>query len=121
MEVVGQNPDTVYGTVHGPGYVGVENLGGHRELGRAVRGAFHTFTLVKRPGELVWGVDGVSYHRVTPEMLPDGTEWVFDGPFYLLLNLAVGGVWPGAPPAGTAFPKVMAVDYVRVWREDGAK
>ena len=47
-------------------------------------------------------------------MLPEGAEWVFDGPFYLLLNLAVGGVWPGTPPADTAFPKVMAVDDVQV-------
>ena len=63
---------------------------------------------------MVWGVDGVTYHRVTPEMPPEGAEWVFEGPFYLLLNLAVGGVWPGTPPGDTAFPKVMAVDDVQV-------
>ena len=45
-------------------------------------------------------------------MLPEGAEWVFEGPFYLLL-LAVGGVWPGTPPADTAF-KVTAVDDVQV-------
>lgn len=58
----------------------------------------------------------MTYRRVTPGTLPERTEWVFDGPFYLLLNLAGGEVWPGTPPAGTAFPKLMEIGYVRVWR-----
>ena len=118
MEVVGQNPKTVYGTMHGPGYVGVERLGGHRDLSRNVSSDFHVFALIKHPAEILWLVDGAVYHRVTPSDLPEGTRWVFEGPFYLLLNLAVGGIWPGTPPAGTVFPKVMVVDYVRVWKEN---
>ncbi len=118
MEVVGQNPRTVYGTIHGPGYVGVERLGGHKDLKRDISSGFHVFALIKRPHEILWLVDGAVYHRVTPSDLPEGTQWVFERPFYLLLNLAVGGVWPGTPPADTVFPKVMVVDYVRVWREN---
>jgi len=48
--------------------------------------------------------------------LPKGKPWVFDQPFFLLLNLAIGGVWPGDPDRNVVFPQVMRVDYVRVYR-----
>jgi beta-glucanase (GH16 family) len=62
-------------------------------------------------------MDGRQYHRVTPADLPRGAKWVFDHPFFLLLNVAVGGGWPGDPDASTTFPQQMVVDYVRVYRE----
>jgi beta-glucanase (GH16 family) len=54
---------------------------------------------------------------MTPADLPRGTKWVFDHPFFLLLNVAVGGGWPGDPDASTMFPQQMVVDYVRAYRE----
>jgi beta-glucanase (GH16 family) len=54
---------------------------------------------------------------MTPADLPRGTTWVFDHPFFLLLNVAVGGSWPGDPDASTTFPQDMVVDYVRVYRD----
>lgn len=117
METIGRMPNTVYGTLHGPGYSGSQGLSVARDLPGPVAGSFHTHTVIKRPAEIVWLLDGAEYHRVTPNDLPAGTKWVFDQPCYLLLNLAVGGNWPGKPDARTVFPGVMKVDYVRVWKE----
>jgi len=54
---------------------------------------------------------------MTPADLPPGTKWVFDHPFFLLLNVAVGGGWPGDPDATTTFPQQMVVDYIRAYRD----
>jgi beta-glucanase (GH16 family) len=58
-------------------------------------------------------VDGTVFATYAPEDLPPGRQWVFDKPFYLLLNVAVGGDWPGEPDANLTFPQAMLVDYVR--------
>ena len=62
-----------------------------------------------------WFVDGKPYFSVTPQKLPSGTQWVFTQPQFVLLNLAVGGNWPGKPNAETVFPQRMIVDYLRVY------
>ena len=67
------------------------------------------------PDAIRWYVDGKEYHSVTPASLPAGAKWVYDHPFYLLLNLAVGGEWPGNPDGSSVFPQAMFVDYVRVY------
>ncbi|HTX53498.1 MAG TPA: hypothetical protein VMD08_08805, partial [Candidatus Baltobacteraceae bacterium] len=54
------------------------------------------------------------YHKLTPAGIPAGTTWAFDHPFFLILNVAVGGQWPGNPDSTTEFPQRMLVDYVRV-------
>lgn len=59
----------------------------------------------------------MQFASVTPDDLPSGKEWVFDYPFFLLLNVAVGGNWPGNPDDTTTFPQTMLVDYVRVYQE----
>ncbi|HET6891076.1 MAG TPA: hypothetical protein VFH31_08235, partial [Pyrinomonadaceae bacterium] len=59
---------------------------------------------------------GVLYSTRTPADLPAGKPWVFNKPFFLLLNLAVGGNWPGSPDESTVFPQTMLVDYVRVYQ-----
>ncbi|OLV16094.1 glycoside hydrolase family 16 protein [Deinococcus marmoris] len=118
MEWLGREPNTVYGTLHGPGYSGAQGISKNKTLGRAASDGYHTFAIIKRPREIVWLLDGVPYHRVTPDDLPADRAWVFGQPFYLLLNLAVGGQWPGPPNASTVFPGVMNVDYVRVWQEN---
>jgi beta-glucanase (GH16 family) len=60
-------------------------------------------------------VDNQTYFSVTPASLPAGAPWVFNGPQFLILNLAVGGSWPGDPDGTTVFPQRMLVDYVRVY------
>ncbi|WP_307852405.1 glycoside hydrolase family 16 protein [Glaciihabitans sp. dw_435] len=116
MERIGREPTTVYGTAHGPGYSGGNGLSSHTTVGSASTGdgAWHTYAIDKQPGSVTWYIDGRQYFSITRASLPPGTAWVFDRPFYLLLNLAVGGDWPGSPTASTAFPAVMSVDYVRL-------
>jgi beta-glucanase (GH16 family) len=68
------------------------------------------------PGEIRWYLDGRQYHRWKASDVPAGARWVFDHDFFLLLNVAVGGTWPGNPDPTTTFPQEMTVDYVRVYR-----
>ena len=64
---------------------------------------------------ITWSVDGHVYNSVAPADLPSGTEWVFNNPFFIILNLAVGGHWVGAPDEATTFPQTMLVDWVKVY------
>ncbi|MEV6597072.1 family 16 glycosylhydrolase [Actinoplanes sp. NPDC051346] len=120
MENVGKEPNTVHGTVHGPGYSGAEGIGAGRTIGAPLGDAFHTYRVDWSPGLIVWFLDGVEYLRLTPANL-GGDPWVFDHNFFMILNVAVGGYWPGYPDATTQFPQTMLVDYVRVsaWTADG--
>lgn len=118
MEFVPQTPNSTYGTLHGPGYSGAQGIGKPVDLGAPVVNDFHTYTIIKRPNEIVWYVDGKEYHRLTPAQLPAGGTWVFEKPFFVILNLAVGGDWPGAPDATTPLPAQMKVDWVRIYKED---
>ena len=115
MENIGSVPGTVHGSLHGPGYSGGSPLTGTYTLpnGQAFADGFHTFTVDWEPGAVTWYVDGIQYSRKTPADTR-GNRWVFDHPFYLLLNLAVGGNWPGPPNSSTAFPQQLLIDYVRV-------
>jgi beta-glucanase (GH16 family) len=119
MENVGSQPNTVYGTVHGPGYSGAGGVGGSRNIGTALGDAFHNFAVTWSPNLIVWTLDGSEYFRVTPSNVSG--NWVFDHPFFIILNVAVGGNWPGSPNASTVFPQTMLVDYVRVsaWNDGG--
>ncbi len=114
MEWIGRTPDTLYATVHGPGYSGAAGPQGKRPLDPSPA---HTYGLIKRPDELIWQLDGEDYHRLTPADLPVGTKWVFERPFHLLLNFAVGGDWPGPPADDIQFPQTLTADYVRLWHE----
>jgi beta-glucanase (GH16 family) len=117
MENIGREPAIAHGTLHGPGYSGGGGIGSADTLpSGAYADNFHVFAVAWRPGEIRWFVDGRQYHRMTPADLPPGTKWVFDHPFCLLLNVAVGGAWPGDPDASTVFPQQLVVDYVRVYR-----
>ncbi|WP_328650119.1 family 16 glycosylhydrolase [Micromonospora sp. NBC_00330] len=113
MENIGREPNTVYGTVHGPGYSGGGGITGSRTLGAPLADTFHTYRVDWEPNVITWYVDGVQYHRVDPARL-GGNRWVFDHPFFMILNVAVGGNWPGYPDGSTQFPQQMLVDYVRV-------
>ncbi|KOU61837.1 1,3-beta-glucanase [Streptomyces sp. MMG1533] len=115
MENVGYEPSTVHGTIHGPGYSGSGGIGAAYSLpgGQAFADAFHTFAVDWAPDSITWSVDGQVYQRRTPADL-GGRSWVFDKPFFLILNLAVGGYWPGDPDGSTVFPQQLVVDHVSV-------
>ncbi|WP_369149580.1 lectin [Streptomyces sp. R44] len=113
MENVGFEPNTVHGTIHGPGYSGSGGIGAGYTNGAPFADGFHTFRVEWSPDKLVWKVDGVTYQTRTPADL-GGRQWVFDHPFFLILNLAVGGYWPGDPDGSTPMPNTLTVDYVRV-------
>jgi beta-glucanase (GH16 family) len=123
MEFLGHELRTVHGTVHGPGYSGSKGITKAYTLPAGVPDFtedFHVFTIVWYPDGIKWYVDGELYHEVTREQIEAmGNEWVFDKPFYVILNLAVGGYWPGRPDATTPFPARMYVDYVSVYSLEG--
>ncbi len=118
MENIGREPGTVHGTIHGPGYSGARGISTPYKLpgGESFSAGFHVYAIEWRPESIQWYVDDALYRTVTPADLPAGAKWVYNHPFYLLLNLAVGGRWPGNPDATTSFPQKMYVDYVRVYR-----
>ncbi|MFE4538457.1 ricin-type beta-trefoil lectin domain protein [Streptomyces scopuliridis] len=120
MENVGFEPGTVHGTLHGPGYSGSGGIGAGYTLpnGQAFADAFHTFAIDWSPNRITWSVDGNVYQTRTPADL-GGRTWVFNKPFFIILNLAVGGYWPGDPNGSTPFPSQLVVDYVRVSTNDG--
>ncbi|MFG2347565.1 ricin-type beta-trefoil lectin domain protein [Streptomyces phaeochromogenes] len=121
MENVGFEPSTVHGTLHGPGYSGSGGIGAGYSLpgGQAFADAFHTFAIDWSPDAVTWSVDGNVYQRRTPADL-GGRQWVFNKPFFLILNLAVGGYWPGDPDGSTSFPQQLVVDEVKVTTSDGS-
>lgn len=122
MENVGFEPSKVHGSLHGPGYSGGHPLSGIYTLpGRArFSDDFHVFAVEWEPRAIRFYVDGILYETQTPENVPAGHRWVFNHPFFIVLNVAVGGFWPGNPDATTKFPQTMKVDYVRVYRLAGA-
>lgn len=116
MENVGHEPGTVHGTIHGPGYSAGDGIGESYEHpdGGEFTDNFHVYAIDWGPGFITWSVDGNDYLTLTPDDL-DGEEWVFDQPFFMIMNIAVGGEWPGDPDETTEFPQEMKIDYVRVY------
>jgi beta-glucanase (GH16 family) len=115
MEVIGREPRISHGTIHGPGYSGPQGPSSTWSPERGdVGDDFHVFALDWEPNRLRFYVDGALYGTRTPADLPPDEAWVFDHDFFLLLNVAVGGTWPGDPDASTPFPAEMLVDWVRV-------
>jgi beta-glucanase (GH16 family) len=116
MENVGRQPRLLYGTIHGPGYSGSQGYGGTLLMDRPLADDFHVYAIDWSPGRIVWTVDGTPYHEATPaDVAPN--DWVYDHPFFVLLNLAVGGQFGGAVSTTTAFPAEMVIDHVRVYQE----
>jgi beta-glucanase (GH16 family) len=117
MENIGREPSIVHGTLHGPGYSGGSPLTSAYTLPSGARFAdgFHVFAVEWELNVVRWYMDDVHYATKGPADTPSGARWVYDHPFYLLLNVAVGGNWPGAPDSTTVFPQTLTVDYVRVY------
>jgi len=111
----------LYGTLHGPGYsVGAQStLPGSANYSQA----YHVFAVDWEPNQIQWSVDGKVYQTVVPtgggagvSTIPAGDQWVFNNsPFFILINLAVGGTWPGNPDSTTVYPALYTIDYVHVY------
>lgn len=119
MENIGNAADQgiTHGTLHGPGYSGGGGLTATYTLpgGAKLSDAFHVFAIEWSTNQIKWYLDNVQYFTLTPANLPGGATWVFNAPQFILLNLAVGGQWPGNPDGTTVFPQQMLVEYVRVY------
>ncbi len=119
MEMVGHQPRLIHGTVHwGP------NNGQHQYYGSTAPALtfpetfadeFHVFSIEWQENEIKFLMDDVHYHTVTPSNM-NGMAYPFNDAFFFIMNVAVGGEWPGNPDETTPFPGFMAVDYVRVFQ-----
>jgi beta-glucanase (GH16 family) len=118
MENIGKEPSMVHGSLHGPGYSGDRDYTSEDKFPGGVHffDDFHVFAIEWEPKAVRFFVDQELYATFTPARLPTGMKWVFDHPFFIILNVAVGGDWPGPPDSTTVFPQTMSVDYVRVYK-----
>ena len=117
MEFRGQEPTKIHGTVHGPGYSAAGGITKSYTLENdRFDTGFHVFGIEWTPEYINYYVDDVLYNQITPADVTG--EWVFNKPFNIIINLAVGGSFVGAPNDETAFPQNMLVDYVRVYKKN---
>lgn len=124
MENIGREPSTVHGVMHGPGYSGdigkqidrTYTLSGGKSFGDD----FHVYAIEWEQDRIQWFVDGIRFSTITPSTIPAGKQWAFNKSFFLILNVAVGGRWPGSPNTSTKFPQRMLVDYIRVYQRTTA-
>jgi beta-glucanase (GH16 family) len=114
MEYVSRIPNEIFGTIHGPGYNGGGSFSGIYDFGERVDLGYHTFTVEWQPNLITWYVDGIQYHQAEPSDVPG--PWVFEKPFFLLLNFAIGGNFGGAVDPANTYPQEYLVDYVRVYQ-----
>lgn len=116
MEVFNFAPDTVHGHLHGPWPGDPTDIGGSARDPESLAAGFHVYAVEWTPTQISFALDGRTYETISRSDLPSTYSWPFQRPNFILLNLAVGGNWPGAPNAATQFPARMLVDWVRVWR-----
>ncbi len=118
MENAGSAPTIISGAVHGPGYFGGSPILKEYDLENdRFDTGFHIFGIEWGPEYINYYVDDVLYNQITPADVTG--EWVFDnGPFFIIINLAVGGLFDGPPNADTVFPQTMLIDYVRVYKNN---
>jgi beta-glucanase (GH16 family) len=118
MEYRGQEPSVVQGSLHGPGYSGGAAV--TRRYAYPNGGLdtdFHLYAVEWSTTSITWSLDGTEFFTATPGSLPAGSSWVFNHPFFVVLDLAVGGHYVGSPDSSTVFPQDLLVDYVRVYRK----
>jgi beta-glucanase (GH16 family) len=121
MENIGKEPDSVHASIHGP----PDPASGKSTADLTVKFSlpgypkiaddFHVYAVEWDPVELRFFIDQINYATFTRKQWPANAPWPFDHKFFLILNLAVGGSWPGDPDSSTVFPQQMLVDYVRVY------
>ena len=118
MENIGNEPDIVHGSIHGPEFSDGDLEASFRlPAGQALADDFHIYAVEWEPDAVRFYLDDHLYVTRTHADMRPGWKWSFDHPFFLLLNVAVGGDWPGSPDTSTVFPQTMLVDYVRVYRQ----
>jgi len=120
MENIGKEPATVHASLHGPNTKGkTTDFTAPFSLlpGQTFADDFHIYAVEWEPETIRFFVDESLYSTFKRDQWPGGQKWVFDHPFFLILNLAVGGDWPGSPDEATNFPGQMLVDYVRVYKK----
>ena len=117
MEERGAQPWRVSGAAHGPGHSGGDAIiaGFEAPNHTPLSDDFHLYAVEWDAEELRFFVDDQQYQRVLRSRMPPGARWVYDHPFYLLLNLSVGGNFGGPPDDSTPFPASLRADYVRVY------
>jgi beta-glucanase (GH16 family) len=119
MENVGKEPGINHGSLHGPSFTGsTSDLTATIALpaGQKLSDDFHVYAVEWEPAVVRFYLDSNLYATFPSAQWPAGGTWVFDHRFFLILNVAVGGDWPGSPDETTAFPQTMLVDYVRVYK-----
>ncbi|MDP9150263.1 MAG: glycoside hydrolase family 16 protein [Myxococcota bacterium] len=117
MENIGREPALVHGSLHGPGYPGAGLTGVYSLAAGKLADSFHTFAAEWEPTAVRFYVDDRLYETQTPANVPAGSPWPFEHAFFLVLDLAVGGTWPGDPDPSTTFPQTMKIDWVRVFQK----
>jgi len=118
MENIGKEPTTIHGTIHGPGYSGANGIGSPFSFPNNAKFSddFHVYAIEWDASEIRFYVDDNLYATRTTAQIPNGTTWVYNHKFFIIMNVAIGGGWPGNPDSTTVFPQTMQVDYVRVYQ-----
>ena len=116
MEHVGFELNITHGAMHGPNYSGNTPFAGTNYLNERVDANYHVYAIEWNSTSVRWFVDGVQFYSVTRSQVQGYGNWVFDHPFFVILNVAVGGGWPGSPDGSSVFPQRMYVDYIRVYQ-----
>lgn len=116
MELRGQAPHIINGTIHGPGYSGGNPVTkSYSLINDRFDVDFHIYAIEWDKEKIDFFADDYLYQRIKRTDVPG--EWVYDQPFYIILNIAVGGNYVGFPTTQTPFPQKMIIDYVKVYQE----
>ena len=115
MEYVGRKPQVTYGTIHGPGYAGAGSLGGWNTQDFDIADEFHTYAIEWDEDGIEWFFDSESFYDIGPGDIGN-REWVYDQPFFLIVNLALGGTFGGNIALDLEYPLYLYVDHIRVYQ-----
>ncbi|MFQ5447416.1 MAG: family 16 glycosylhydrolase [Saprospiraceae bacterium] len=117
MEYLGHEPGIVHGTGHWGSSVSSHAFQGNsiQPSGDDYATAFHVFSIEWKENEIKWLMDNQQYFILDSGIT--GDPFPYNAPFFFILNVAVGGDWPGSPDANTSFPQQMVVDYIRVFKK----
>jgi beta-glucanase (GH16 family) len=116
MEMVGHEPNTIHGTVHYNQWPNNKYLGDDYPATPDLSEEFHTYAITWEKDSIYWWFDDTNYFSIHEGKLPQAEQYPFNERFYLILNLAVGGNWPGSPDGTTRFPQQLAIDYIRIYQ-----